>query len=401
MYQEEKIAIVRKVLSKLILLNRDLQFSLLPSKKNLMYLIKKKEKSLIVPKIIENTNSYEKLFFHTTRKDIFFPQSNSKNEEIFCLYVNSNIILDCFLKKNFTTFIESFIPKYCHLKRNSSKTILKESNLELVRDDWVPISSTEKIIGGTSNLYFQGMCPLKSYFNNRLKANLVYDRHFKKYHVIEGVIIHHTLNLVWAQIERSETLSNSSFFRIKDLISLATKISLKVSLNNSLNHFYTKSRNVMLNWIINERKRQFFSVISTEKMKFIKTGKISFYFRPDRVDELIDKKNIILDYKYTKQKHIFKNSSLGLQIPIYCLLFNNKKIYDGFCIGLISSKNITMQTISQEKNSSNNNSVFSWKSILYRWKDSIEKLSYEFCQGVISSHKKNPNSTNKMLTFFS
>ena len=75
-----------------------------------------------------------------------------------------------------------------------------------------------------------------------------------------------TIPLLYSQFAMCGVVDTSSFFKIKDLISLATKISLKVSLNNSLNHFYTKSRNVMLNWIINERKRQIIYHLRIKKL---------------------------------------------------------------------------------------------------------------------------------------
>ncbi len=171
----------------------------------------------------------------------------------------------------------------------------------------IPVAETEKALirGGTSILKNQSMCPFRAFAIHRLNAVAVPETELGIRPVERGSLVHAALRLFWEKVESSERLREMKEGGQLDgfIESLAEKALDEAKLSPALRARFRaleKKRlvSVIAGWMSVELSRGArFHVKALEAEKEIEIGGLKIRGRVDRIDELEDGGEVIIDYK--------------------------------------------------------------------------------------------------------
>jgi len=171
----------------------------------------------------------------------------------------------------------------------------------------IPVSETEKpfIRGGTAILKNQSMCPFRAFAIHRLNAVAVPETELGITQMERGNIVHAALKLFWEKVENSERLRELKESGQLDsyIESLAEKALEDAKLPSSLQARFRELERkrlvaVISGWLSVELSRgASFRVKALEAEKEIEIGGLKIRGKVDRIDELEDGKEVVIDYK--------------------------------------------------------------------------------------------------------
>ena len=152
---------------------------------------------------------------------------------------------------------------------------------------------------------------------------------------------------------------------------------------------------ILFDWLLLEKKRPFFKVVSLEKFQKIKIGELNLSVKADRIDELEDGSYLVIDYKTgrTNLAHWFSERLREPQLPLYCV-FGLMEI-QAIAFASVSAKELGfkgaakkdygvegIKTIEKIKQTE----VTNWTEILNYWQTSLLQLAESFYQGQAQVH---------------
>ena len=264
-----------------------------------------------------------------------------------------------------------------------------EHYMETIVDNKGPhLTDNERITGGTNIFKLQAICPFKAYAHIRLDANPLETPIVGLSNKLRGQILHEALEYIWKKIKNHHNLLAMTPDEVDTLISTSITHVLKIPLHQTREEtilLLEKKRLMKLlnNWLLIEKARPPFSVLSYEASRPIKIGSLSFQCRIDRIDECSNGKQIVIDYKsgYTNINDWFSDRPQEPQLPIYCV-FGNKKPYDGLAFAQVRAGAMEFKSIQSGDELEKIDGVEDWSGLIASWKTTLEHLSHTFCQGV-------------------
>ena len=175
--------------------------------------------------------------------------------------------------------------------------------------------------GGASLFRDMAACPFRAFAQQRLSARPLEDSTPGLAARDKGKLVHKALELIWAELRTQERLRSLGPVQLSDLISQAIKSSLELQsggLGRSLEQI--RLERILKEWLEIEKGRPPFVALAPEQKRLVTIGGLSINMRIDRVDELPDGRQIILDYKTGEVKG---NAWMGErptepQVPLYC-----------------------------------------------------------------------------------
>lgn len=222
---------------------------------------------------------------------------------------------------------------------NEQKRILKNSNecsLESYEDRRGPAwDEPGRAQGGSTIFENQSLCAFKAFATHQLGFVKDDEAEFGLDGLDRGNVVHHLLNLIWAEVHTQQALKSLDEAARADLIERAIGQSLtdgNVKLSSDkltlLKHEQTRLKSLLLAWLELEAARpEPFSVVEREERREGELAGIRFRYIIDRVDVTNDGRSVIIDYK---TGNVNRNDWLGErlkspQMPLYSLALDQLK----------------------------------------------------------------------------
>lgn len=293
-----------------------------------------------------------------------------------------------------------------------TETINNLSNnvLECFSDAIAPrVESPSDIRGGSYILKLQATCPFRAFSTIRLKATPLEMPHIGLDSPTRGNLVHQILYLLWGEIKDQLTLSQLTAKALAALIDSAIDASIQpyLSKQHKLKNAYfwqiekLRLKTIITQWMQFESNRPFFRVSQRETTTHIKLNELPLTLRIDRVDELADGSHILIDYKtgMTSINHWFSPRLSEPQLPLYAAftLTTMGLSYQGLAYGEVRAGNFSYKGLVSESHiyaesptpgfdpihrTKNGLMIYQWEMLKTHWKNTLEKLAMDFCEGV-------------------
>ena len=309
-------------------------------------------------------------------------------------------------KKQPSRLISSIEPGKLATLEPSGKTSLLERYpsfdvIHALLDESGPtILPMSPIKGGSQILKLQAMCPFRAFGQIRLAAQTINQPRLGIRPDQKGILVHHILENLWAQLKDSHTLHATAEHTLHQIIINQVKKSLQqidIKSKNKTNKLFLTIEekrliSLVTNWLNYEKTRDPFSVIALEQSSEIKLRDLAIRIRVDRIDRLVDGRTLIIDYKTspTTTSSWLGESLQEPQLPLYSTF----QATDGLAFGQLHSSGLRLKgfindehidighqdlTVSSKIKAAK---PTSWNQLTANWQHTLEELSYSFSQGL-------------------
>ena len=165
-------------------------------------------------------------------------------------------------------------------------------------------------------------CPFRAFAIHRLGARELEDAGLGVRPRDKGTIVHAALDLIWSELETGEQLAALQDHEIRDLVSRSVASVLQgATAGPGLSIEQERLEKLLSEWLEQEKGRPPFRAIHREQKREITVGGVTVNLRVDRVDELADGRQVILDYKTGQiSTSCWKGERPDEpQVPLYCI----------------------------------------------------------------------------------
>lgn len=269
-----------------------------------------------------------------------------------------------------------------------------------------PVAGGEKVSGGSWLLRAQAICPAWAYYQFRLGGEAMDEPVEGLDPAARGTLVHEALEAFWLEVRSSQALAALGEFGLQQAIAAAVHKSLagfelecRVALPARFRELEAaRLEKLLAVWLAVEAKRGMdFEVIACEQPAEVEIEEIRVKMVVDRIDQLADGRQIIIDYK-TGAAIDFKNWAEARltepQLPIYAALVADdvaavvfaKVLLDkpGFA-GVAEEKDILpgVQGVGDEKQKIFDPAEFpDWIAVVTHWRERLHAVAREVREGV-------------------
>ena len=186
------------------------------------------------------------------------------------------------------------------------KTLFESGKIETFIDINAPeIPAGQMANGGSSLFKDQSGCPFKAFARHRLHAESLQQADIGLSAAERGNLVHRALQYLWQRLKSSENLKYRTELELDKMIHSVVMEAIKLQVSQQPETFtdrfteleQQRLQQLLKQWLLIERGRSDFKVISTEEWKTILFEDIELHLRVDRIDELADGRCVIIDYK--------------------------------------------------------------------------------------------------------
>jgi ATP-dependent helicase/nuclease subunit B len=271
------------------------------------------------------------------------------------------------------------------------------------------ITDHAAIRGGITIFKLQAACPFKAFAELRLHAKKLETPTIGLRALDRGIIAHKALEFIWLELKNSQTLNSLSTEELASIIyhsaeqAIETTTGEKAASQRYLTLELHRLEKLLTQWLEIEKHRPAFTVLFQEYEKQTQLGLIPLTLRVDRIDQLDDGTQLIIDYKTGKHNEIkgwFGERLDEPQLPLYCVTDADHTVGIAFAkinpnkieligvsklhLGIDSIKMLTEVTTAEIK---------IWSQQLEHWHNTLEKLGNDFCHGVADVDPKHVDQT--------
>jgi probable DNA repair protein len=197
------------------------------------------------------------------------------------------------------------------------------AQLETFADETAPAHQAEGVQrGGSGLLRDMAACPFRAFASHRLGAKELDPIEPGLSQADKGKALHQVLQLIWDELGSHAALCALS----PDDLTLLLRRHIDTVLapfGATTNAMVERIRleGLLKEWMKLERSRPAFTVVTLEQKKTVDVGGLQLEVRADRVDELPDGRQVILDYKTgeLKSKGWSGDRLDEPQLPLYCI----------------------------------------------------------------------------------
>jgi probable DNA repair protein len=325
-----------------------------------------------------------------TAKHITDKLIKSAKEVVFS-YVNQEGDRECrlspIIKVNEVNIVSNVYNDY-------KNTILASSKLETFIDINAPEIPTGQTANGGSSLFKdQSGCPFKSFARHRLHAESLQEADIGLSAAERGNLVHRALQYLWQRLKTLDNLKYRTELELNKIIQSVVSEAIKLQISQQPETFtdrfteleQQRLEQLLKQWLLIERDRGEFKVISTEEWKTILFEDIELHLRVDRVDELADGRCVILDYKtgaVTKNDWESDNPN-DPQLPLYAVTNGQQVAAIAFAslkrgkmgfVGLADAEDI-LPHVKQDAD-------MAWQEKLDNWEQILITLANDFRSGI-------------------
>lgn len=274
------------------------------------------------------------------------------------------------------------------------------SDLEQMEDNQGPALQENGLTrGGTGLFKQQAACPFRAFGEYRLSAATLEEGRIGLSPAERGTLLHRSLELAWDELKSHVQLCEASEDEITALISKAVKGAVGEMARSRPSTFTQRFTELECNrlahlltqWLAIEKQRTPFVVLASERQQAVTMGGISVNAKIDRMDELEDGTQVIIDYKTNQPnvKHWFGERPEEPQLPLYCaasgqnvksVLFAQIRLGDMGFKGLSVSEG-AVPGIVPFAETDFGKEFGTWEQMLASWKLVLNQLGEDFKQG--------------------
>ncbi|MFQ5585610.1 MAG: PD-(D/E)XK nuclease family protein [Thermodesulfobacteriota bacterium] len=281
-------------------------------------------------------------------------------------------------------------------------TVHSRHDLEEMPADWhVPLSAGEQeaIRGGTSIISNQSTCPFKAFATHRLNASGIAVPEPGFTAAQRGANTHRALRNLWEAVRDSanlrELIENGT---LGQSIERSVKEALRgATLFQHLSRRYIdleKERliNLLGEWVGTEAGRPPFTVKDTEQPQEISVEGLTIRAKFDRIDQLEDGRQVLLDYKTGECNRYdwLSERPRDPQLPLYTLAgrydaiaFAQVRIGDCRFKGVATESDILpgIKAFKEDSRWLKKIAIEEWDAMLEQWRDVVINLVNDFMSG--------------------
>lgn len=208
--------------------------------------------------------------------------------------------------------------------------LLASSNMETFLDVDAPEIPAGQIAEGGSALFKdQSGCPFKAFARHRLYAESLRDSDIGLSAAERGNLVHRALQFLWQRLKTSENQDYRSETELTKIIHSVVQEAIKQQIAQQPETFtdrfteleQQRLEQLLKEWLTIEKDRSPFKVIATEEWQKVLFEDIELHLRVDRIDELVDGRCVIIDYKTgTVNKNDWESDHPNdPQLPLYAV----------------------------------------------------------------------------------
>ena len=293
-----------------------------------------------------------------------------------------------------------------------AQALFETRDLEYFSDETgLPVAEPSELRGGSFIFKQQAACPFSAYARFRLRAEPLASTQTGTDPLERGLVLHKALELFWQQTQDHATLCAYSTTQRQAVIERCVDKALKPLQFNRPRLFTARFTQLeqrrlltlLESWLQFEIHRDAFSVIQQEQWSTIEIAGIPIHMRVDRIDQLQDGSQLILDYKSGKT-HInawFGDRPDEPQLPLYSLI--NPEVA-GIVFAQVRIDAMGFKGISQvdvgipgiKMLAELTDEAISWTEQLETWRLTLTDLAKQFLAG---DARVDPKSTYQTCTY--
>jgi probable DNA repair protein len=260
------------------------------------------------------------------------------------------------------------------------------------------IQRNENVKGGCALLKDQALCPFRAFAHFRLNAKEASMPALGVSPLHRGQWVHAALEHFWKQVKSHENLMALTDDALNEVMDEAVIKSQQRIFSSQIvkptNFFITLEagylKRMLCDWIRIEKARPPFVVRMIEAWQKIAVGPLTLHVRMDRMDQLSDGSQLLIDYKtgQTQLAHWFDDCLREPQLPLYCA-FGLGNIH-GIAFAELSTKGVQFKGASahemdilgvQPVNTIKLTTLNHWNELRTYWATRLIELANQFYEG--------------------
>lgn len=295
---------------------------------------------------------------------------------------------------------------------NYRNKIYRSRTMETIVD-WqaTPLVAGTKVTGGSGVFTDQAACPFRAFAYRRLGARPLPELVSGLSPAQRGSILHRVLEQFWLGIKGQAELLRFEASALQERVSeVVNNVLIEEKKRQPLcftERFtaleHDRLSQLLMVWLDVERKREAFTLISSEEKRTVQLGGLEVDIKADRIDRLdSDGREMIVDYKTSdrKTKVWFGERPDEPQLPLYAVTHNRpvaaltfaKLRPDGCGLEGVSDEvevGRGVTGLNQQKNAD----VDDWSVQMERWRGVLETLANDFRNGNAEVDPKDLNTS--------
>lgn len=285
---------------------------------------------------------------------------------------------------------------------NYAEKIFVSRQIELIEDSQAPSLPAGEIVKGGAGLFKdQAACPFRAFARYRLDALSLGARDIGLDAMERGLIIHDVMERLWNHIGSHQaliTMNDIDLKRLIDDVISKTTDEFQKKFPLTFTRRFTEIEHARLHalasdWLELERRRQPFTVRGSEQWQRFKFKDIEIKTRIDRIDQLVDGRFVIIDYKTgdPSVKDWFGERPEEPQLPLYAIntdgevaaiVYARIKRGENAFLGLAEEDELIPGINTIEKVNTFTLQVQDWETMFDTWRETLKHLADNFRNGV-------------------
>lgn len=248
--------------------------------------------------------------------------------------------------------------------------------------------------GSVQAIKLQAHCPFRAFSEIRLNAKPLNKQSLGLTRAERGEIVHDVLALFWQETKTQAQLNSFASEKLDQKLQQIIQYSLErfEKKSGKLNNNYKELESNRLfdlihRFLLLEKTRPSFEVIALEHKSEVKIGPLNLNIRIDRIDQLDNGQELLLDYKtgLVETSNWFKDPILDPQLPLYYVTREIPPV--GFSFVVLKANEIKFLGVAkQELNIPGIKLLakeYTWEEQSVIWHSSLQKMAEEYKQGIV------------------
>lgn len=285
------------------------------------------------------------------------------------------------------------MPAYAGLVKNSS-------TLEVLEDsEAAPLPTGKAVRGGSGLFRDQAACPFRAWARHRLAARGLAEADIGLDPLDRGQLVHAIMHRVAEQFADRHGLEGTGGDSVRGLVEQQVTSVLmayrrkrpKTLTDNFLALEKKRLEKLVLEWLFLEKQRDDFRVIACEQALQVELAGIEINLRIDRIDELGDGRQVLIDYKTgpVKASAWFGERPEDPQLPLYAV--SGKMPLAALVFGRISAGDVRFEGLADGEDLLPGvkslqaylraDAAVAWQTLLDDWQETLVRLGTDFRLG--------------------